>query len=124
MATFAKIGSNNEILDLVAVNDDVLLDSDNVSQESIGIDFLTNITNWSVWKQTYPDGSIRKNYAGIGYIYDENRDAFIGIKPYASWVLNETTCRWDAPVAKPDDASDEIKYFWNESTLSWNLALI
>ena len=59
---------------------------------------------------------LRKNYAGIGYTYDVNRDAFIPVKPFASWGLNEDTCRWDAPVAKPADGKN---YFWDESTISW-----
>jgi hypothetical protein len=59
---------------------------------------------------------LRKNYAGIGYTYDAGRDAFIPPKPYASWVLNETTCLWDAPVAYPDDGK---RYSWDEATTSW-----
>lgn len=61
---------------------------------------------------------LRKNFAGIGYTYDKDRDAFIEPKPYASWVLNETTCLWEAPTAYPDDGK---KYSWNESTTSWDL---
>ena len=61
--------------------------------------------------------AFRKNYAGIGYTYDETRDAFIPTKPYPSWVLNETTCLWDAPVAMPDD---DKRYNWNEDTQSWD----
>ena len=60
----------------------------------------------------------RKNYAGIGYTYDENRDAFIPPKPFNSWILNEDTCQWNAPVAMP---IDDNKYSWNEQTLSWDL---
>jgi len=60
----------------------------------------------------------RKNYAGIGYIYDETRDAFIPSQPFDSWVLNETSCLWEAPVAMPDD--DQM-YTWNEETTSWDL---
>lgn len=64
------------------------------------------------------EGRQRKNYAGIGYTYDTDRDAFIPPKPYASWTLNETTCLWDPPVAYPDDGQI---YTWNESTQSWDL---
>jgi len=60
----------------------------------------------------------RKNYAGIGYTYDHSRDAFIPPKPYNSWVLNETSCLWEAPVAMPDDGQ---QYTWNEETTSWDL---
>jgi hypothetical protein len=65
----------------------------------------------------HPEGRpLRKNFAGIGYTYDRERDAFIPQKPFASWVLNEDTCLWDAPVAMPDDGG---MYQWDESTTSW-----
>lgn len=69
------------------------------------------------WIQTYKDRSQRKNYAGIGYTYDETRDAFIPPKPFPSWTLNETTCLWDAPIEYPDDGN---QYQWNEETTSWD----
>tara|TARA_R100001509_G_C4792669_1_gene190313 strand:- start:83 stop:400 length:318 start_codon:yes stop_codon:yes gene_type:complete len=69
------------------------------------------------WIQTYKDRSQRKHYAGIGFSYDETRDAFIPPQPYPSWTLNETTCLWDAPVAYPDDGK---RYTWNEKTQSWD----
>jgi hypothetical protein len=62
---------------------------------------------------------LRKNYAGIGYTYDSTRDAFYPPQPYPSWVLNETTCQWDSPVAVPNDASDDKQYTWDEDTTSW-----
>ena len=68
------------------------------------------------WIQTYYDGSVRKNYAGVGFTYDATRDAFISPKPYPSWLLNETTCMWEAPVAYPDDGKS---YEWNEDTTNW-----
>ena len=68
------------------------------------------------YRQTYSDGSKRKNFAGKGYIYDKDRDAFISPKPYTSWTLNETTCRWEAPTAYPSDGKE---YGWDESSKSW-----
>ena len=68
------------------------------------------------WIQTSYSGSIRKNYAGVGYTYDATRDAFIPPKPYPSWTLVEATCQWTAPVARPDD--DKV-YEWNEETTNW-----
>lgn len=68
--------------------------------------------------------AFRKNYAGIGYMYDPIRDAFIPPKPYASWTLNETTCLWDAPVDMPEDAGTgdpPIRYIWDEATTNWKL---
>jgi len=116
MNIFAKIGLNNKVIDRVVVHNNELLDANNESNENLGISFLTNLTGWPLWKQSFKDGT-RKNQAGIGYTYDEDRDAFIPPKPYNSWILNETTCKWEAPVAYPDD--DE-RYEWNESTTSWD----
>ena len=128
MASFAKIGLNNKVIEVLSVVNEVLHDSNGVEQESIGIDFLTKLTGWAIWKQTsynthggiHKLGGIplRKNHAGIGYTYDEDRDAFIHKKPFNSWILNEDTCLWEAPVAKPND---DNKYTWNESTLTWDL---
>ena len=70
------------------------------------------------WIQTSYNSNIRKNYAGIGGTYDSTKDAFIGPKPYPSWVLHEATCQWNAPVEIPDI---ENKYVWNEDTKSWTL---
>lgn len=69
--------------------------------------------------RTSYNANIRKNYAGVGHVYDETRDAFIAPQPFPSWVLNETTCQWDAPVPYPDDGAD---YVWDEDSLSWELA--
>ena len=118
MAHFAKIGLNNKVIEVQSVDNNELLDSNGVEQEVNGIDFLTKLTGWSIWVQTSYNGNIRKNFAGIGYTYDEDRDAFITPKPYTSWILNETTCLWEAPTAMPDD---DNRYDWNETTTSWDL---
>jgi hypothetical protein len=128
MASFAKIGLNNKVIEVLSVHNNELKDSNGIEQEVNGIDFLTKLTGWAIWKQTsyntnggiHDKGGIpfRKNHAGIGYIYDEDRDAFISPKPFNSWILNEQTCRWEAPVAKPND---EKSYNWNEQTLSWDI---
>ena len=128
MASFAKIGLNNKVIEVQSVVNEVLQDSNGVEQENIGIDFLTKLTGWAIWKQTsyntiggvHSSGGtpLRKNHAGIGYTYDEDRDAFIPKKPFASWILNETTCLWEAPIALPDT---ENRYNWNEETQQWDL---
>jgi hypothetical protein len=128
MASFAKIGLNNKVIEVLSVVNEVLHDSNGVEQESIGIDFLTKLTGYPVWVQTSYNthGGInknggtplRKNHAGIGMTYDETRDAFIAPKPFNSWVLNETTCLWESPVTYPTDGK---VYSWNELTLSWDL---
>ena len=117
MAHFAKIGLNNKVIEVLSVHNNELLDSNKVEQEVNGIDFLTKLTGWAIWKQTSYNNNFRKNFAGIGMTYDEDKDAFIPKKPYASWILNEETCQWEAPSAMPDD---EKKYEWNESTTSWD----
>ena len=128
MASFAKIGLNNKVIEVLSVHNNELLDANGVEQENIGIDFLTKLTGWAVWKQTsyntfggvHNNGGtpFRKNHAAIGYTYDEDKDAFISPKPFASWTLNEATCLWDPPVVKPDDGQ---KYLWNEETKQWDL---
>jgi hypothetical protein len=118
MATFAKLGLNNKVIEVLSVHNNELLDSNGVEQEVNGIDFLTKLTGYPVWKQTSYNNNIRKNHAGIGYTYDEDRDAFIAPKPYASWILNEDTCLWEAPSVIPDDGE---RYTWNESTTTWDI---
>jgi hypothetical protein len=141
MASFAKIGLNNKVIEVLSVHNNELLDSNGVEQEFNGIDFLTKLTGYPVWKQTsyntyrgiHSNGAtpLRKNHAGIGYTYDEDRDAFIPPKPFKSWILNEDTCIWEAPVAYPItnihnqvseyNGSVNDLYKWNESTLTWNI---
>ena len=118
MATFAKIGLNNKVIEVLSVHNNELLDSNGVEQEVNGIDFLTKLTGWSIWVQTSYNNNFRKNHASVGFTYDEDRDAFIAPKPYASWILNETTCRWNAPVDMPDNGKN---YIWNESILNWEI---
>jgi hypothetical protein len=132
MASFAKIGLNSKVIEVLSVNNEVLHDSNGIEQESIGIDFLTKLTGYPVWKQTsyntyggvHSSGGtpLRKNHAGIGYTYDEDRDAFIPKKTYNSWILNEITCLWEAPVAKPTEELEENQYYsWNESIINWEI---
>jgi hypothetical protein len=128
MASFAKIGLNNKVIEVLSVVNEVLHDSNGVEQESIGIDFLTKLTGWAIWKQTsynthggiHNNGGtpFRKNHAGVGYTYDEDRNAFIPPKPFNSWILNETTCLWNSPISYPTDGQ---LYTWNESTLTWDI---
>ena len=135
MASFAKIGLNNKVIAVHSVVNEVLHDSNGVEQEVNGIDFLTKLTGYPVWKQTsynthggvHNNGGtpLRKNHAGIGYTYDETRDAFIPPKPYQSWILNEDTCLWNAPVAMPTTELEENQYYsWNESIINWDIKTI
>lgn len=150
MAHFAKIGTDNIVQDVFRVNDEVILDDNGVEQEQLGIDFLTTLTGHTNWKQTSyntiggvywnrdengvitteatdQSKAFRKNYALIGGIYDETRNAFYEPQPYPSWSLNETSCVWEAPIPKPSDDSNETPYTWNEdayqtdNTQGWEL---
>jgi hypothetical protein len=131
MASFAKIGLNNKVIAVVSVVNEVLKDSSGVEREELGIEFLNELTGWPIWKQTsyntvggiHNNGGIpfRKNYAAIGYTYDEDRDAFIPKKPYNSWILNEQTCNWESPIPLPSDASIDKRYQWNEQIQNWEL---
>ena len=122
MASFAKIGLNGKVIAVHSVVNEVLHDSNGVEREDIGIDFLTKLHGWAIWKQTSYNNNIRKNYAGIGYKYDQTRDAFISPKPFNSWILNEDTCRWEAPVAMPTTTLEENQYYsWNESIINWEV---
>ena len=132
MASFAKIGLNNKVIEVLSVVNEVLHDSNGIEQEVNGIDFLTKLTGYPVWKQTsyntkggvHTEGKIplRKNHASIGMTYDETRDAFIAPKPFNSWILNEDTCIWEAPVAKPTTTLEDNQYYsWNESIVNWEV---
>jgi hypothetical protein len=116
MAHFARI--NNGIVEqVIVINNTELLDENGDEQESLGIAFCQTLFGASTdWKQTSYHGNIRKNFAGVGYMFDADRDAFIAPKPYDSWVLNEETCRWIAPIPYPADCNG---CYWDEDTLSW-----
>lgn len=111
MAHFAKLNSQNVVEQVIAVH------NNDAPDEATGIAFLSSLFGEATWKQTSYNGRIRKNYAGIGYTYDETRNAFIPPQPFPSWTLVEATCQWTAPVAMPTDGK---MYSWNEATLSWN----
>jgi hypothetical protein len=119
MAYFAKLGTGNIIEQIISINNSVITDNNGIEQEQLGVDFINKLYNTrDVWKQTSYNNNIRKNFAGIGYQYDQTRDAFIPPKPFNSWVLNEDTCRWESPIPYPQDNN---KYNWNEQNQSWDL---
>jgi len=108
MAHFAEIDGDNVVTRVLVVPDE---------QENRGHEYLANdLDLGGTWVQTSYNARIRKNYAGIGYKFDSVRDAFIPPKPFASWVLDEETCNWEAPVARPED---DKMYTWDEATTSW-----
>jgi len=116
MAHFALI-KNNIVQQVVVVGNADLTNSEGNEQEALGVAFCHSLFGPNgTWMQTSYNGNIRKNFAGIGHTYDLTRDAFIAPKPYASWVLNESTCQWEAPTPYPDDGN---VYEWDESTTTW-----
>ena len=118
MAHFAKLDDTNTVLEVLCINNNELL-VNGIEKESKGIEFLINWSGgYTNWKQTSYNATIRKNYAGIGFTYDATRDAFIPPKPFPSWLLNEASCQWAAPVAYPNDGK---MYQWDESTLAWRV---
>jgi hypothetical protein len=130
MAHFAKLGTGNIVEQVIVVSNDI------ATTEQAGIDFINKLYNTrDAWKQTSyntkagkyynldntlgdQSKAFRKNYAGIGYQYDQTRDAFIPPKPFNSWTLNEDSCNWEAPVAYP---TDNQNYYWNETIINWDL---
>jgi hypothetical protein len=113
MAHFAEIDENSVVLRVLVVPD---------AEENRGQEFLADdLELGGTWVQTSYNANIRKNYAGIGYTYDAERDAFIAPKPYESWVLDEDTCQWQTPTPRPDSIDGEI-WLWNEEKLEWEIA--
>jgi len=118
MSNFVQLDENNIVVQGAVVSDEIAVD------ESSGINYLHTIyDNTFNWKQTYKDGT-RKNYAGIGHIYDENRNAFYAPSPYPSWVLKEDSCSWHPPVDYPADGRTTMsgagkKYIWDEDNTEW-----
>lgn len=135
MAYFAKLNSENKVIEVIRVNNEVITDSNGIEQESLGVNFLNSIFNDTTvtWKKTSyntkngkyynQDGTegdqskaFRVNYAIINGTYDSSKDAFIGIQHFPSWVLNENTCNYEAPIPYPKDGNE---HFWNESLQVW-----
>ena len=122
MASFAKIGDNNEVLEVMSVNNEVITDANGQEQEALGISFLTQLTGHSNWKQCSYNNNFRKCYPGIGFTYDEVKDAFISPKPFNSWILDENTWRWEPPVEVPTEPlAPNQRYFWNEDIVNWDI---
>ena len=114
MGHYAKIDENNVVTQVVVVDNKDMADASGVEKEHIGAAHLEKILG-GTWKQTSYNGNIRKNYAGIGYTYRADIDAFVPPKPFASWLLN-ANAQWEAPVAMPTDGK---MYSWDEEAVNW-----
>jgi len=141
MANFVKLGTGNIVETVIGVSNSVITDSNGIEQEQLGVDFINTLYNTrDIWKQTsyntrggkYYNSdntlgdqlkSFRKNYAGIGFFYDDVRNAFYTQKPYSSWILNEETCYWEAPIQRPTVELEYGKqlYVWNERIQNWEI---
>jgi hypothetical protein len=137
MAYFAKLNSNNIVEQVIAIHNNELLDN-GIESEEKGIAFCKSLygqdTNWKQTSYNTKEGkhylsdnsglsntqekAFRKNYAGVGYEYNQQKDAFIPPKPFNSYILNESTCTWDSPIPYPTDGKG---YLWNEENQSWIL---
>jgi hypothetical protein len=117
MAHYAQIDSNNIVTQVIVIDNKDTADANGVEKEYIGAAFCERLFG-GTWKQTSYNGNIRKNYAGIGYTYQADIDAFVPPKPYASWTL-DANAKWQPPVAMPTDGG---MYSWDEATTSWILS--
>lgn len=115
MAHFAEIDANNVVLRVIVISNEECNNLNFPESESIGANFCRNLFGGN-WRQTSYNANFRKNYAGIGFTYDELLDAFIPPSPYPSWVFNENLCQWEAPVPYPNDGK---KYYWDETEKKW-----
>lgn len=119
MAHFAELNEDNKVLRVIVVDNENILDESNNESEAVGVAFCHNLLGGN-WKQTSYNANFRKNYAGIDFIYDEERDAFIPPKPFSKWILNEDTCIWEPPIPYPDDNK---RYIWNDNRGVWEEVL-
>ena len=114
MSHFAELDENNVVLRVIVVADKDTSDADGNELESIGVAFCQKLLGGN-WKQTSYHGNIRKNYAGVGYTYRADIDAFVAPKPYPSWTL-DANAQWQAPVPMPEDGQ---MYSWDEAAQAW-----
>lgn len=116
MAHFAKIDTNNVVTQVIKVNNSVLT-VNGVENEALGAKFCSNLFE-GTWIQTSYTGKIRKNFASKDFTYDRFRKVFVPKKPYASWILDENTCQWQAPKPLPDSTNT---YVWDEKLVTWTI---
>lgn len=116
MAHFAQLDDAKLVINVIVVHNNELIE-DGQEVEAKGIDFCKRLYGLeTTWVQTSYNNNIRKNYAGMGYLYNSIKDAFIPPQPYPSWILNEDTCQWEIPTPMPEEGGP---YQWDEATVSW-----
>ena len=119
MAHFAEINEENIVTQVIVVHNNELLIGEEESEEK-GVDFCESLFGHRNWVQTSYNGNIRYNYAGIGYTWDPDNNAFYEPQPFPSWSLNEDF-KWEAPVPYPEDASEDKIYSWDEENQEWKV---
>jgi hypothetical protein len=117
MAHFAELDDNNVVLRTIVINNSELLDENSVEQEEKGISFCIQLYGGR-WIQTSYSSAFRKNFAGVGYFYDSDEDAFYPLQPFPSWTLNKESAQWESPTPKPEDGNF---YRWVEDDLNWQI---
>jgi hypothetical protein len=123
MAHFARLSDSNTVMEVLVVDNDVLINpATELEEEATGVQYLSNIFGGANWVQTSYNSNFRKNYASLGGVYDKTRNAFIAPQPFFSWLLNDETCTWEAPVPMPVvlEGSNDL-YLWDENNLRWTL---
>lgn len=115
MAHFAEIDTDNIVTQVIVVDNSDILNDNGIEDEEVGIKLCSDLFG-GIWKQTSYNSNFRKNYAGIGDLYDVSRDAFIAFPIYDGWILNEDTCRYEAPIPYPEDGQD---YKWDDEQENW-----
>ena len=118
MAHFAQLDENNMVIHVTVVRNEEILDENGQESEAVGIAYCQRLFGGN-WKQTSYNNNMRVRYAGVGYHYSPEIDAFIPPKPYPSWVLNNSTAAWDAPKPKPSGELQGRKYAWDEDNQRW-----
>lgn len=116
MAHFAELDENNVVLQVIVVHNNELLDDEGQENEAKGVEFCNSLFGHTNWIQTSYNANMRKQFAGIGYTYDDVNDVFVSPQPYPSWSLDENH-DWQAPIPMPED---DKEYIWNEETQSWD----
>jgi hypothetical protein len=116
MAYFAQIGLNNKVISVTKIDDSIITDDANIEREDLGVDYLQQLTGWHIWKRTWKDGSQRYNFAGKGFTWDDDAEAFIPPKIFDNFILDTNTYKWIPPIPYPTDGEH---YVWNDKTNQW-----
>ena len=116
MAYFAQIGLNNKVISVTKIDDSIITDDENIEREDLGVDYLQQLTGWHIWKRTWKDGSQRYNFAGKGFTWDDDAEAFIPPKVFDNFILDTETYRYVPPIPYPTDGEH---YVWDDTANQW-----